>query len=180
MSKDSVALAAFLENWQEQAVTSLQSSQAAMLASSYAEQLQRLQAAAQKLHQLYGALEQELRRTRRSSTITTDLDPLRRGCRAARSGLDHLLAAVAEAQEGREGVTGDQLASPNLRQIRTEIVTLKDQTEASADDLLELAEDVCRALYAEAQNRPSATIHRTEVRLQLPRDDGCGDRDATA
>ncbi|MFF4656436.1 hypothetical protein [Streptomyces sp. NPDC001381] len=117
---------------------------------------------------------------RRSATITTDLKTLRQGCRAARSELDHLLAAVAEAREGREAVTGEQLASANLRQLRTEIVTPKGQAEGSTDDLLEFTEDVRRALHTEAQNRPSATIHRTEVRLQLPRNDAHNDRDATA
>ncbi|QOV33305.1 hypothetical protein IM697_24040 [Streptomyces ferrugineus] len=151
-----------------------------MRAANYVEQLQRLQAAAQILHQLCGALEQELRKARRSSTIDTDLNPLRHRCRTARSELDHLLAAVAEAQEGRKAVTGDQLASTNLRQIRTEIITLKGQVENGTEDIVELVEDVCQALHSEGHSRPSATTRRTEVRLQLPRDDSRDDRDASA
>ncbi|MFE9023739.1 hypothetical protein ACFYNL_34920 [Streptomyces sp. NPDC007808] len=158
----------------------LDASQSAMRAKSYDEQLQRVQAAAQNLHELCANLEQSLRKAIRSGTIGTDLRDLHQRCKGARGELDHLLAAVAEAQDGRMAVTGEQRANANLRQIRAEIVTLKGQIENGTEELLDFVEDVRRDLCAEGNSRPSASIRRAEVHLQLPESDSWNDRGASA
>lgn len=180
MSRDSVALADFLQRWQDKANKYLQASQSAMRASSYDEQLHRVQAAAQNLHRLCGELEQTLRKARRSTAIGTDLGPLHQRCKSSRSELDHLLAAVAEAQDGRKAVTGEQLANANLRQIRAEIVTLKGQIENGTEDLFDFLETISQDLHSEGNSRPSASIRRAEVHLQLPQSDSWNDQDESA
>ncbi|MGW7514374.1 hypothetical protein ACWGJ2_02120 [Streptomyces sp. NPDC054796] len=180
MSRLSTALARFFEGWEEKADEQLRRSRDAMRASDYDGQLKRMQAAAQNLHQLCDDLEQTLRRERRSLGLDVGLDALRQACEITGGELEHVLAAIAEAQEGRQAVTGAELANANLREIRAEIVTRKRRAEKAVQDLVELVETLCQEPPSQGSSGLSPSTRRTEVHLQLPRDDFWNDGDETA
>ncbi|MEU9958504.1 hypothetical protein [Streptomyces sp. NPDC050982] len=173
-------LSDFLLGWHTRAEKQRNECRLAMQEPRYLDQLKRLLAAAENLEQQRAQLEETLKKATRSGRLTPSGSKeagalLRLGKGSARKEIRSLLAAVAQALEGREGVTGERLASSNLRQIRDEIVIAGSNVEDRVEELLDSVEEAETVLRDRGRSQPSST-GRAEVRLQIP----WNERDETA